>query len=316
MHPLSRHAGLLIGVAALACASAPRQGQQDSGGTPLTRAATAPGNLAQAIQARIAAVPGAHVGVAYVSLGNPADTLYLNADSIFHAASTMKVPVMMRLYREVDAGRLDLDQRVPLVNRFISIVDGSPYRLDAGDDSDSAMYRRIGDSVTTRTLIHHMITRSSNLATNTLIARANPDSVNAMMRTFGATRMRVLRGVEDLKAFDRGMNNTATARDLATLLVALQTGRAASPASTRAMRETLLEQHFNEKIPAGLPAGTPVAHKTGDITGVAHDAAIVFPRERPPYVLVVLTKDIPQERVANSMIADISRLVYAHATQR
>lgn len=249
-----------------------------------------------------------------MNLGRPGDTLYLHADSLVHAASTMKLPVMMRLYREVDAGRLDLGRRVPLVNRFRSIVDRSWYTLDPGDDSDSAMYRRVGDSVTTRTLIRHMITRSSNLATNALIDRANPDSVNAMMRALGAGHMLVLRGVEDLEAYDRHLDNLATARDLATLLVALQTGRAASPASTAAMRQTLLAQRFNERIPAGLPSGTPVAHKTGDITAIAHDAAIVYPPGRPPYVLVVLTKGIVHPAIANRLIADISRLVYAHVT--
>jgi len=69
-------------------------------------------------------------------------------------------------------------------------------------------------------------------------------------------------------------------------------------------------QEFNEEIPAGLPAGTRVAHKTGWITGVLHDAAVVYPRDRTPYVLVVLTRGIPDDKVARQLIADISRLVY------
>lgn len=255
------------------------------------------------------APPASTIAVAYVDLATR-DTLSLNADSVMHAASTMKLPVMMRLYREADAGRIDLDGKLRLVNDFASIVDGSHYALDPGVDGDSALYAMVGDSVTVRDLIRHMITRSSNLATNTLIALANPDSVNAMMRSLGATRMLVLRGVEDQKAFDRGLNNTTTARDLATLLVALETGRAASPAATVEMRNILLAQQFNEKIPAGLPAGTPVAHKTGEITAISHDAAIVYPRGRPPYVLVVLTKGIADPKVANALIADISRTVY------
>jgi len=230
-----------------------------------------------------------------------------------HAASTMKVPVMMRLFREADAGRLSLNQRILVVNRFTSIVDGSPYVQDPGVDSDSAMYKLVGDSVTVRELIQHMITRSSNLATNTLIALANPDSVNAMMRSLGARRMLVLRGVEDEKAFEKGLNNMATARDLAVLLRDIDTGKAASPASTDSMRAILLAQQFNEKIPAGLPPGTRVAHKTGDITAIAHDAAIVYPANRKPYILVVLTRGIEKEPVADSLIADVSRIVYRHA---
>jgi len=271
-----------------------------------------PPDLRDEIEARVARAPRALVGVAYIDLAT-GDTLFINADSLMHAASTMKVPVMMRLFRESDAGRLSLNQRILVVNRFTSIVDGSPYVQDPGVDSDSAMYKLVGDSVTVRELIQHMITRSSNLATNTLIALANPDSVNAMMRSLGARRMLVLRGVEDEKAFEKGLNNMATARDLAVLLRDIETGKAASPASTDSMRAILLAQQFNEKIPAGLPPGTRVAHKTGDITAIAHDAAIVYPANRKPYILVVLTKGIEKEPVADSLIADVSRIVYRHA---
>jgi beta-lactamase class A len=268
--------------------------------------------IRQQLDSRIARSPGALVGVAYVDLGS-GDSLFINADSIMHAASTMKVPVMLRLYREADQQSLSLDRKILLVNQFSSIVDGSRYSLDSAVDGDTAMYHSIGDSVSVRELIRHMITRSSNLATNTLIALANADSVNAMMRSMGASRMRVLRGVEDQKAFDAKLNNTSTARDLATLLRALETGRAASPAATAEMRNVLMAQEFNEKIPAGLPSGVRVAHKTGDITAIAHDAAIVYPVGRAPYILVVLTRGIQREPVADSLIADISRDIYAYA---
>jgi len=271
--------------------------------------------LRSQILARVARAPSALVGVAYIDLGT-GDSLFINADSIMHAASTMKVPVMMRLYREADQNALSLDRKILLINQFASIVDGSRYSLDSTVDGDTSMYHSIGDSVSVRDLIRHMITRSSNLATNTLIAFANADSVNAMMRSLGVTRMSVLRGVEDQKAFDAKLNNTATARDLATLLRALETGRAGSTRATSEMRAVLMAQEFNEKIPAGLPPGTRVAHKTGDITAIAHDAAIVYPAGRAPYILVVLTKGIEPEARADSLIADISRDVYAYAMRR
>lgn len=278
---------------------------------PATAVAPASGLRAR-IEARIAQTPGAFVEVAYIDLARP-DSLFINADSLVHAASTMKLPVMIRLFRESDAGRFPLDKRILVVNRFSSIVGGSPYVQDPAVDSDSAMYGLVGDSVSVRDLIYHMITRSSNLATNTLIALANPDSVNSMMRSLGARHMIVLRGVEDEKAFEKGLNNMATARDLALLLRDIQTGSAATTASSRAMLQILLAQQFNEKIPAGLPPGTRVAHKTGDITAIAHDAAIVYPAGRAPYILVVLTKGIRRQASADSLIADISRAVYAHA---
>ena len=277
---------------------------------PSTRA---PDSLAVEIRHRTAQVPGAVIGVAFHDLQTN-DTLFLNADDSFHAASTMKVPVMIELFRRVDAAALGLDQGILLVNQFGSIVDGSPYSLDPGDDSDSSAYRLVGTRVPVRDLIDRMITRSSNLATNALIELVGAKQADSTAHRLGARNMRVLRGVEDDKAYRAGLNNTTTARDLAALLEAIETGRAASVTSCNRMREILLHQEFNTEIPAGLPPGTRVAHKTGWITGVLHDAAIVYPPGRRPYVLVVLTRGIPDEKVARSLIVDVSRLVYTHAT--
>jgi beta-lactamase class A len=157
-----------------------------------------------------------------------------------------------------------------------------------------------------------MIQRSSNLATNTVIGLVGAGRADSTAHALGASHIRVLRGVEDGKAFERGLNNTTTARDLAALLIAIQQDKAAPPAACAAMRDVLLGQEFNTEIPAGLPAGVRVAHKTGQITGVLHDAAIVYPAKAPPYVLVVLTSGMPDERAARAMIVDISRMVYRH----
>jgi beta-lactamase class A len=270
-------------------------------------------SLAASIGRRIAEVKGSTVGVAFRDLAT-GDTLFIGADENFHAASTMKVPVMIELFRRADAGGLSLDQGILLINQFRSIADGSTYTLDATADSDSLAYTLMNTRVPVRDLIDHMITRSSNLATNALIELVGADHANATAHALGAKNIRVLRGVEDTPAFRAGMNNTTTARDLATLMEAIETGRAASRASCDAMRDILSRQEFNTEIPAGLPKGTKVAHKTGFITGVLHDAAIVYPAGRSPYVLVVLTRDIPEQQVARRLIADISRLVYAYVT--
>ena len=264
------------------------------------------------IAERVAQVPAAQVAVSYRDLGRP-DSLDMDADVDFHAASTMKIPVMIEVLRAVDAGRLSLDQRVLLVNRFHSIVDGSPYRLDSGSDSDSSVYTHVGQRVAVRDLLERMVVRSSNLATNALIALVGAEQADASAHALGATHMRVLRGVEDGKAFATGRNNTTTAADLAVLLEHVELGDALRPQSARLMKEILLRQEFNDEIPAGVPAGTPVAHKTGAITATLHDAAIVYPAGRAPYVLVVLTRGIPDEKVATRLIADISRLVWAYA---
>jgi beta-lactamase class A len=225
------------------------------------------------------------------------------------------VPVMIELFRRANTGSFRMNQGLLMVNQFASLVDGSPYALDPGSDSDSTLYNRIGDRVPVDTLLRLMITRSSNFATNTLITLVGADQVTRTMRALGAQRIQVLRGVEDGKAFEKGLNNTTTARDLAIILRSIEEGKAAPPSATREMIGILLGQEFNEKIPAGLPSGTRVAHKTGEITAVSHDAAIVYPAGRKPYVLVVLTRGISDGAKSSKLIADLSSIVYQHTSQ-
>jgi beta-lactamase class A len=240
--------------------------------------------------------------------------LFVNGRVGFHAASTMKVPVMFEVYREARAGTLGLDESVPVKNEFKSIADGSAFSVSPEDDSEQTLYKKIGGTETVRELVRLMITESSNLATNILIARVTPARVMALLRGMGARDMKVLRGVEDGKAFERGMNNTTTARDLLILFRALAEGDAVSTEASREMADVLAAQKFNEGIPAGLPAGVRVAHKTGSITKIEHDAGVVYPPNRKPYVLVVLVRGITDEARAHKLIADISRAVYEDAT--
>jgi beta-lactamase class A len=229
----------------------------------------------------------------------------------FHAASTMKIPVMIQLFRDRDAGRLALDDSITVTNTFRSIVDSSPYQLSPSDDSDSTLYKRVGNRASIRELIELMETVSSNLATNLLIARVGATRANATAHTLGADSILVLRGVEDGKAYRAGLNNTTTARDLGMLLAAIANGTAASRASSADMLAILGRQQFNEGIPAGLPAGTRVYHKTGWIGQVVyHDAALVEPSGKGRYVLVVLTAGIQKDDDAYALVRDISRMVF------
>jgi beta-lactamase class A len=232
----------------------------------------------------------------------------VNADTSFHAASTMKVPVMIELFRQAEAGELKLDDPLPIENDFRSIVDGSPYRLSEGDDSDTEIYANVGKAMTLRALNEAMITVSSNFATNLMIERLDVAKIKATVTRLGADGMKVLRGVEDSKAFAKGLNNETTARALLVMFEKLAKGQAVSSSADRAMIEVLKRQKFRDAIPAGVPAGTPVAHKTGNITRIQHDAGIVYgPR---PYVLVVLVRGIQDAKVSKAVIADISRAVW------
>jgi beta-lactamase class A len=255
---------------------------------------------------------GVTIAVAYRNLETGA-TFHRNEDETFHAASTMKVPVMMALFQAIDERHLRLDEPIPVRNQFQSLVDGSPFTLDPNEDSDPDLYQAVGATRPLEELIRRMIVRSSNLATNLLIDKIGASQASDLMRSLGAYRIRILRGVEDEKAFQAGLNNTTTAKDLEIALTALVQGETFRRASNAKMLEILKAQELNEKIPAYLPKGTPVAHKTGDITGIHHDAAIVYPQGPPgeaPYVLVVLTSGYQDEKQANQVIAEISRIVW------
>jgi beta-lactamase class A len=254
---------------------------------------------------------GADVGVAFRMLDGKTEWFY-HADDAFHAASTMKVPVLIELFHQVREGKLGLDDPLLIKNEFHSLADGSVYTLDAADDSEAELYKAVGQTRTLRQLSELMITVSSNFATNLLIEKLGVENIRATVHALHADGMNVLRGVEDGKAFAKGMNNTTTARGLQQLMEAIAHGDADDQDSSKQMIEILERQTFNECIPAGLPAGMRVAHKTGEITKIHNDAAIVFaPR---PFVLVILVRGIADQKESAALMADITRQLY-QATQ-
>ena len=218
---------------------------------------------------------------------------------------------MIELFRQAQAGTVSLDEPLEIRNEFKSIVDGSPYKLSEGDDSDKAIYAAAGKTLTLEQLNEAMITVSSNFATNLLIEKLGIEKIRATVATLGAEGMQVLRGVEDQKAFDKGLNNSTSARGLLQLFERLGHGRAVDPKSDGAMIAVLKRQKFNDAIPAGLPAGPPsidVAHKTGNITRIHHDAGIVFAKR--PYVLVILVRGIQERKKSAALMTQISKAVY------
>jgi len=250
---------------------------------------------------------GADVAVAFRTLDGR-DELLIQPDVEYHAASTMKIPVLIELFRQAREGALRLDDQIPVVNEFHSIVDGSAYKLDAGGDSDADVYKRIGGRMSYRELADAMITVSSNFATNLVIERLGAKNIQRTADALGATGMHVLRGVEDDKAFEKGLNNTTTARALLALMEALAQGRAVDKASSGEMIAILKRQTFNDRIPAGLPPGIAVAHKTGEITRIQHDAAIVYADR--PFALVVLVRGLQDPERGSALTADITRALY------
>ncbi len=258
---------------------------------------------------QMAAASGGTVAVAFEDLLT-GEQLLINEKVVMHAASTMKTPVMIEVFKQAEQGKFHLSDSMLVKNEFRSIVDGSRFKLSRINDSDSSVYRHIGRRLPIRELVVQMITRSSNLATNLLIELVGPENVMATMKSIGANRIQILRGVEDPKAFDRGLNNTTDAYDMLLIMKAIAKKQIVSEAACNEMLAILLDQKLNRKIPALLPPGTKVAHKTGSITGIDHDAAIVYKTDDHPFVLVILTQGIRSHTKAEQLIAQISKLIF------
>jgi len=230
--------------------------------------------------------------LAFKEVDNEKNLILINEKMIFHAASTMKTPVMIEVFKQAAENKFNLDDPVEINNEFKSIADGSPYYLDITDDSGEELYKFIGKKKTIYDLVFDMITVSSNLATNILIELVGAKNVTETMRSIGANDIQVLRGVEDNKAFQLGLNNVVTAFDLMLIYENLVENKFASDSLTNEMLNILLQQKHNSRIPAKLPQDVKVAHKTGSITGVGHDSGIVFLSDGRKYVLVLLSKNL------------------------
>ncbi|MFC4020165.1 serine hydrolase [Micromonospora sp. GCM10011542] len=232
---------------------------------------------------------------AYVGRLDAPPTWTRHPDATHYAASTMKVAVLAALHRAAEAGTLDLDTPVPVVNDFDSAKPGAPrFACAQHYDNDDAVWDRVGGTAPLRWLADRMITRSSNLATNLVIGHVGLPAVAEAWTLAGARHSVTGRGIEDFAAREAGITNLVTAADLAAMLGALATGastpgRLASPAGCAAMLDVLLAQEHREDLAAGLPEGTRIAHKNGWVRGVRHGAGVVFPDDAPPYLIVVCT---------------------------
>jgi beta-lactamase class A len=265
-------------------------------------------NLKDSILLKLKSVEGVF-GVAFKDLQTN-QTLLINEKENFHAASTMKTPVMIEVFKQAKAKKFKLTDSILVKNEFKSIVDGSPFSLDISDDSADGMYKKIGTKMTIYDLTYQMIIVSSNLATNILIDLVNAKNANTTMRKMGARDIQVRRGVEDTKAFNLNMNNSVTAYDLLLIFEQIARKKVVDKKASEAMTQILFDQKFNEVIPAHLPKDVKVAHKTGSITGVQHDSGIVFLPDGRTYVLVVLSKKLTNTKAGVKALAEVSEMIY------
>ena len=269
-----------------------------------------PSELAGRFQELEAAAGARALGVAISDFETRADFAY-HGDRWFHAASTIKVAVLLGVYGAIHRGDLLPQSRVHVRNRFLSAYDGSPYRVRIDRDADSEVHREIGRTLRVSELAEHMITTSSNLATNLLLDLLGLDVLQKTLEQFDLQGIDLRRGVEDELAFEHDINNRVTAKGLVGLLRLIGEERAFSPALSRQMLDVLHGQHFKSGIPAGLPREARVAHKTGDISTVAHDAGLVYLPARAPYAIAVLTEWEPSATGRSTTIAAASYIAYA-----
>ena len=261
-----------------------------------------------AIEAKLKNVEG-EFAIAFKDL-QTGKTLFINEKENFHAASTMKTPVMIEVFKQAKAGKFKLTDSILVKNEFKSIVDGSPYSMNIADDSGDGMYKQIDKKMTIYDLTYQMIIVSSNLATNILIDLVDAKNANESMRKLGAKDIQVLRGVEDQKAFDKGLSNTTTAYDLMLIFEKIAQNKVIDKKSCEEMRKILFDQKFNEIIPEKLPKTVKVAHKTGSITGVQHDSGIIYLPDGRKYVLVLLSKKLKNADAGVKVLAEVSEMIY------
>ena len=240
------------------------------------------------------------------------ETILWNEHENFHAASTMKTPAMIEVFKQAAAGKFSLHDSVLIKNEFKSIADSSIYRLNPADDSEPELYKLTGKKLLLSELVYQMIIMSSNLATNIIMEMVDGKNVTQTMRNLGANDIQVLRGVEDNKAFAKGLNNTTTAYDLMLLFEKIAKHEVVDATACNEMIRILLDQKHNTLIPALLPKEVKVAHKTGWITGVHHDSGIVFLPDGKKYVLVILSKKLEDEEAATKAMARVSAMIYEY----
>ena len=240
------------------------------------------------------------------------DSFGYKADRWYHAASTIKLAVLLGLFAAVHQGRYVLEARLHVRNRFRSAFDGSAFRVQSERDADSAVQSAVGRTMRLGELARNMIIRSSNLATNLLLDLLGIEFLQRTLDELGLKGIDLIRGVEDELAFENGINNRVTADGLVQLLRVIAEERAFSTELSRRMIDILHEQEFRSGIPAGLPSGARVAHKTGEISTIAHDAGVVYLPKRPPYIVAILTEWEPGITGRSATIAAASYMVYEH----
>jgi beta-lactamase class A len=244
------------------------------------------------------------IGVFACSLANSSDTIELNPDAVFPAASTIKVLIGAALVRAADRHRGMLDEQVML--HASDIIMGSPQLESASP----------GSCYAAGYLLRSMIVQSDNTASNALISYLGFSRINAVAADLGLKRTRLARHFADYVPSWRPNENVTSARDMGTFLLQLTRGARgesnalASRSGCRRLVQLMLEQEDRSKIPRGIPPGIPVANKSGELERVRNDIGAVDPFGPAPYVVAALTSNLSYPEYGDAAIRRVSRVIY------
>jgi len=237
------------------------------------------------------------MGVAIVDLADEKSKILLRADEVFPTASSIKIAVLVELYRQAQSGKLKLQDI---------------YTVQSSDlVSDSYIMNGLTPGVTKITLrdvATMMIAVSDNSATNVLIDRVGMENVNAMLQSRGFAHTKLQRKMMDLKAASEGRENLASPRELLQLLEDVYQGKILNREMTDDFFK-VLSTHKASFIPRGLPDDLKIANKPGELEGVRNDCGIVFVPNRP-YGICVMTSYLRRESDGEDAISRISLAAY------
>ncbi len=233
-----------------------------------------------------------------VQIEDDAPLIMHNAEMRFSAASLIKLPIAYKYHGKCLSGGLSSQSVFQLQKEHW--VDGCGVLKDAAPGSEFNLDH----------IAHVMLTQSDNVATNILIDMLGLEPINRTIGDLGMHGTSLQRKMYDFEAKARGLDNWITPGDVQAFLLRLQNPRPHERKICAYIIQTLKDQQLNHKLPALLPPGTPVAHKTGELTGVEHNAGIIYGPKRT-CCITAMTQGLEDNSRGVDFCRQAGRLVYA-----
>ncbi|MEH2436691.1 MAG: serine hydrolase [Nostoc sp.] len=250
-------------------------------------------SLKNSVQNLAATNPNLRPGVFLVDLdtGNYVD---INGSTSFPAASTIKVPILIAFFQDVDAGKIRLDEMLTMQQDMIA------------GGSGNLQYKPAGTQYAALEVVTKMITISDNTATNMLIARlGGMDALNQRFRDWGLTTTTIRNQLPDLQG-----TNTTSPKELGNLMAIVSQGNLVSMPSRDLMLDILRRTQRDTLLPSGLGTGARAYHKTGDISTMLADAGLIVVPTGKRYIASVMVQRPNNDPRAEKLISSISGAAY------